>query len=792
MNKKLLLVITAQCCLSALFAQTENSQPAGWTASPYDYKVFIANNGQYTGILSKNPVSFVQGNILYSVQLGKTDAYFTKNSISYRRLDIAPIEQGKDPDETGPPKHTEHYAGSEWVNPNPDVKVEALDKQSCYYTYDVGNNQTVKTYIYKQMTYHNIYAGIDAEYSFPEDMPTEKRDGIEYTVIVHPGADLSQVQLKYTGVSGHKIDAKGNLIWTSDLGEITEHSPKAYYRGEPNNTVPVSFKVTGNVETFYVPFYDKTKTLVIDPWVGNPGFSTYNTAYEMDYDNAGNVYVYGGVGYQLVKFNNVGTRLWLFNATTLASTGPYIGGMCTDKKSQCCYLSEGWNSTGAGARSEKVNTAGVLLGTNLGNSNMNEMWRLRWEPCSHYVYGCGNGTCCPDQACAIDTNMVTETVANICAPTVVSGGYHDFGSMAYDPAGGFVFTSCSHSLVYGNVFNNFLVKCPLPALTPAAYQVPVQFAVMEWSSYTFFGNLTNGYSGMAMGSNWLYVYQGDTVKQISPVTGAINSVKMVSATPYIWGGTDADYCDNVYIGNNTNVQVYSSAWALLNTYAMTGVIYDVKANTAGSLVYACGVGFCTAVTRAAPVCVHPAACTVVLPVNLNDFTCQPGTNNGITLTWSTASETNNKGFIIDRSADGINFQTLASVPGAGSSTTTRSYSYTDEAPLNGVNYYRLSQVDYDGQTVTYNITSCDISSQTGSVYPNPSTGKFTISVDNTVSEVQIYNALGQKVYDKSLLEYSGNSIEVDLSSQTSGMYILNLIQPNQEKKIVKKLVIYPR
>src|SRR5581483_1730256 len=96
-------------------------------------------------------------------------------------------------------------------------------------------------------------------------------------------------------------------------------------------------------------------------------------------------------------------------------------------------------------------------------------------------------------------------------------------------------------------------------------------------------------------------------------------------------------------------------------------------------------------------------------------------HEGIKLDWTTATETNNKVFTIARSQDGVNFENIATTPGAGNSSYPINYTYTDDAPgLNGTYYYRLTQTDFDGHSVSYNITSCTVNSTIGKVYPNPS------------------------------------------------------------------------
>jgi hypothetical protein len=86
-----------------------------------------------------------------------------------------------------------------------------------------------------------------------------------------------------------------------------------------------------------------------------------------------------------------------------------------------------------------------------------------------------------------------------------------------------------------------------------------------------------------------------------------------------------------------------------------------------------------------------------LPVELIDFTARAeGTD--VRLDWITGSERDNAHFTIERSADGLSFEPILTVPGAGNSTQMLSYTDLDRAPLSGMNYYRLRQTDTDGSS----------------------------------------------------------------------------------------------
>ena len=88
---------------------------------------------------------------------------------------------------------------------------------------------------------------------------------------------------------------------------------------------------------------------------------------------------------------------------------------------------------------------------------------------------------------------------------------------------------------------------------------------------------------------------------------------------------------------------------------------------------------------------------ITLPVSLTSFTAQKQ-NDHTLLQWSTASETNSKDFIVQRSHDGNNWNKIGTVAAAGNSQSTTNYNYVDNNPSAGINYYRLLQTDIDGKS----------------------------------------------------------------------------------------------
>lgn len=87
-----------------------------------------------------------------------------------------------------------------------------------------------------------------------------------------------------------------------------------------------------------------------------------------------------------------------------------------------------------------------------------------------------------------------------------------------------------------------------------------------------------------------------------------------------------------------------------------------------------------------------------LPVNFSAFTATKSGNQAL-LQWQTAQEENSHDFSIQRSTDGTNYVPIGDVPAAGNSATATNYTFTDVAPANGLNYYRLKETDLNGYSM---------------------------------------------------------------------------------------------
>ncbi len=188
------------------------------------------------------------------------------------------------------------------------------------------------------------------------------------------------------------------------------------------------------------------------------------------------------------------------------------------------------------------------------------------------------------------------------------------------------------------------------------------------------------------------------------------------------------------------------------------------------------------------------AITTAIPVELVSFTALV-VDNGILLSWSTATETNNAGFTIERGTDSENFSDIGFIAGKGTTTETQIYSYLDNSVKTGKYYYRLKQTDYDGTFKYLNVVSAEVGLPTKFVleqnYPNPFNPTTKISWQTPVAgwqTLKIYDALGNEVTTlvNEFKEAGVHELEFDASNLASGIYLYKLTAGNfvQTKKMI--------
>lgn len=217
-----------------------------------------------------------------------------------------------------------------------------------------------------------------------------------------------------------------------------------------------------------------------------------------------------------------------------------------------------------------------------------------------------------------------------------------------------------------------------------------------------------------------------------------NIVMNNNAQIQVSGGGAITVGGNVSGGNNAQIQVSG-----------TGSSISVGGSLSlgnGGTIQTSGGGSVSAGSCSCSGC--SGQCSVVTPVTLLNFYSSLGYENVI-LHWSTASELNFNYFDLQRSNDGSNFNSIGEIMGHGTTNVRHDYSFEDNFPLIGKNYYRLTSVDFDNYRETFKVIVQEYAGDKDfQISPNPSDGKtinLHLNFDSKEGQVIIYDNIGSAV-----------------------------------------------
>lgn len=170
----------------------------------------------------------------------------------------------------------------------------------------------------------------------------------------------------------------------------------------------------------------------------------------------------------------------------------------------------------------------------------------------------------------------------------------------------------------------------------------------------------------------------------------------------------------------------------------------------------------------------------VLPINLLSFTAVPAPNQTVSVKWETTQEVENDHFIIERSREGTQFESLKEIAGSGTTDQAQFYQYLDTQPYQGQNYYRLWQVDQNGQKTLSETVSVWIEGGNSlSVFPNPIVqGKLHWqyeALENGLINVRVLDLNGRSIqaFDQ-VVEIGLNQNQIDISNLPAGTYLIEV------------------
>ena len=196
-----------------------------------------------------------------------------------------------------------------------------------------------------------------------------------------------------------------------------------------------------------------------------------------------------------------------------------------------------------------------------------------------------------------------------------------------------------------------------------------------------------------------------------------------------------------------------------------------------------------------------SACTsfpcgsTLLPMELLSFRAEIIEEDKVQLKWETASENNNDYVVIERAGADLEFLEIGRVKGYGTQAGLQQYSLIDQNPHAGTNYYRLRQVDLDGQTTLHPVVEIQlehISGQSLNLFPNPAKESLQIQwalalndFDNQEYNLRLFNSKGQLLLQKILTDKVG-IMEIPVENLSNGVYTIRLSA--QDRSIIKKFI----
>jgi hypothetical protein len=174
-------------------------------------------------------------------------------------------------------------------------------------------------------------------------------------------------------------------------------------------------------------------------------------------------------------------------------------------------------------------------------------------------------------------------------------------------------------------------------------------------------------------------------------------------------------------------------------------------------------------------CTYDAA--GVLPVDFSYFKAEADKEMAL-LKWGTSSETDNDGFYVEKSNDGHFFQEFAFIVGEGTSSSELEYETLDRDPFLGVNYYRLKQVDYNGNERYSDVVKLDLRNNKGvTVTYNGGSDEVTVRSEKALLSIEIFDMAGVRVH-KANLDKNANEHTISFNAENTGHFVAIITDEN--------------
>lgn len=309
------------------------------STSPLLHGEYVENKGQWPAP------------IRYRADFGLVALFAEKNRLVFSKLEDDATEKVHDAQHEGPGAMEDlrlnghaWYAWFEGANADPELTRSGVS--SDYFNYFIGNDPArwaSEVRHFEEVRYKHLWPGVDLRLH-------EEEGGFKYDLVLADAAAVQQVRFRYEGLDGMGLDAKGNLILKTSVGELQELAPVAWYGDGAKEPVRCSFTLQGSTVGFaFGKGTEMNRPIVIDPTLiastlsgtGNIG-TTQNYGHTATYDDAGNIYTgaicfgqgypttpgafdgtnNGGIDIAVSKLNPTGTTL-IFATYLGGSSGDY-------------------------------------------------------------------------------------------------------------------------------------------------------------------------------------------------------------------------------------------------------------------------------------------------------------------------------------------------------------------------------------------------------------------------------------------------------------------------------------
>ncbi|MCC6369727.1 MAG: T9SS type A sorting domain-containing protein [Bacteroidia bacterium] len=433
-TKSFIGVLLVLGSINLTFAITHTKNAKGFKEQKGNQISFTENKGQVCDQFH-NP----RQDVFYSGTDGNLVFHLKSNGITYQlnRIDSWKIEDypGSDNKETAikvADKSTIYRIDINWLNTNPNAIISEGNTSGEFNNYYLEHcpNGVLNVKNYESVTYQDIYKGISLKWY--------QHDGhLKYDYLVSAGANYKQIQLEFKGSKNIRLNAKGDLIIKTPLGEIIEQAPLVRQNGIVLNS---NWELKENVVSFNIENLDPNLDFIIDPvvrsWGTYYGAAGNDVSYSTMMDASGNVYMagfansnvsiatsgahqtsYGGGTNDaiLVKFNALGVRQW----------GTFYGGGGDDQAYSCATDASG-NIYMAGHSTSTTGIASAASHQSVYAGGTSDAFLIKFNSSGVRQWGTYYGGTAVDEALACSVDGSGNVY--IAGETNSGGGIHTTGA----------------------------------------------------------------------------------------------------------------------------------------------------------------------------------------------------------------------------------------------------------------------------------------------------------------------------------------------------------------------------